>query len=121
VSLNPLTWIRIASQFESLWELEKKHLALINAQATEVQELKQAQVNEFRNLENRMTRLEERLEAREEVLLIKATSAAREASSAVASLHVSDLSGRLGRLEGRLRSDGGETGLFSQPRIPPPD
>lgn len=90
MSLNPFSWLNVARHVDCLFALEKKHGDLIEAQAKELQALK-----------DRMTRLEEHLKAREEVLIVEAKSAAREAASAVSSLHNSDISARLGRLEER--------------------
>ncbi len=64
-----------------------------------------------------MTHLEEHMKAREALLIVEARSAAGSAASSVASMHVSDLSARLGRLEERAGSSK-EAGRGVRQRLP---
>jgi type IV pilus biogenesis protein CpaD/CtpE len=94
VAFNPLEWLKAVRTIDRLLTLETKHTALIEAQAKEIQSLK-----------DRVTRLE----AREEVLIAEARGAAAIAASAAASHHVADLARRVGALDERTR------------RLPSPD
>ena len=92
MALNPLGWVRAVAAAERLFRLEEKHSALIEAQAKEIQALK-----------DRVTRLE----AREEVLIAEAKGAAAAAASAAASLHVAELARHVGAIDERTRRLGG--------------
>jgi hypothetical protein len=91
LAFKPLQWLDAATTLRRLWELEKKHNQILEAQASEIQ-----------NLKDRMTRLEEHLKAREEVLIVKAEAAAGVAASMAAINNVAEISGRLSRLEAAL-------------------
>ncbi len=87
---NPLEWLlRVARAADRLLGVEAKHIALIEAQAKEIQALK-----------DRITKLE----AREEILIAEAKGAAAAAASAV----VAELARQIGALQERAR-----------PRLPP--
>jgi hypothetical protein len=88
VAFNPLEWLKLARTIDRLLALEAKHTALIDAQANEIQALK-----------DRVTKLE----AREEILIAEARGAAAAAASAVASQHVADIARRVGTLDERTR------------------
>jgi type IV pilus biogenesis protein CpaD/CtpE len=88
VAFNPLEWLKFARTIDRLLTLETKHTALIEAQAKEIQALK-----------DRVTKLE----AREEILIAEARGAAAAAASAVASQHVADIARRVGALDERTR------------------
>jgi hypothetical protein len=105
VAINPLSWIDFVRRLDRLFEVDRKHGALIEAQAAEISALK-----------DRLTRLEEQIRAREEILIVEAKAAAGIAASSVAAQHVSDISGRLGRVEERVRSLTADSGL--NPRLP---
>ena len=97
MAVNPLEWLKAVRTIDRLLSLETKHTALIEAQAREIQDLK-----------DRVTRLE----AREGILIAEAKGAAAAAASAVASQHVADIARQVGASEERTR----------QPRgLPPPD
>jgi hypothetical protein len=93
-----LNWARALDRF---LQVEKKHGAILEAQAVEIQAIK-----------DRLTKLEEHVKAREEILVAEAKGAAAAVGSSVAAQHVSDISRRLGAMEERLR---GST------RLPPPN
>jgi hypothetical protein len=101
VALGP--WLDGARALDRLFQLEKKHGAILEAQAVEIQTIK-----------DRLTKLEAHVTAREEILVAKAEGAAAAVGSSVAAHHVSDISRRLGAMEERLRSGG-------TARLPPPD
>jgi hypothetical protein len=82
---------------------QEKHGAILEAQAAEIQCLK-----------DRLTKLEEHVGAREEILVAEAKGAAAAVASVAASQHVADISRRLGAMEERLRGSGAA-------RLPPPD
>ncbi len=84
-----------ARALDRLFQLEKKHGASLEPQAAEIQGLK-----------DRLTKLEEYVKAREEILVAEAKGAAASVASAAASQHVSDISRRLGAMEERLRGSG---------------
>jgi type IV pilus biogenesis protein CpaD/CtpE len=88
VAFNPLEWLGVARTIDRLLSLEKKHTDLIEAQAKEIQALK-----------DRVTKLE----AREEILIAEAKGAAAAAASAVASHHVADLARQMGAMDERTR------------------
>jgi hypothetical protein len=90
VALNPLDWLRALRAIDRFLQLGEKHTALIEAQADEIQTLK-----------DRVTHLE----AREEILIAEAKGAAAAAASAVASQHVAELARHVGALEERTRQD----------------
>lgn len=91
MSLNPLDWLRLASAAERLMGLEARHVALIDAQAKEIQALK-----------DRVTKLE----SREEILIAEAKGAASSAASAAVTQNLTRLALRLGALEERTRLTG---------------
>lgn len=82
--LNPISWLRAARAIDSVFQLEKKHTALLEAQAKEIQDLK-----------DRVTKLE----AREEILIAEAKGAAAAAAGAV----VAQLAREIGALDERTR------------------
>jgi hypothetical protein len=84
VPLNPISWLRAARAIDSVFQLEKKHTALLEAQAKEIQDLK-----------DRVTKLE----AREEILIAEAKGAAAAAAGAV----VAQLAREIGALDERTR------------------
>lgn len=88
MAFNPVEWLRAARTIDRLLTLETKHTALIEAQATEIQALK-----------DRVTKLE----LREAILVAEARGAAAAAASAVAGQHVADLARQLGVLDERTR------------------
>ena len=97
MAFNPREWLSAASSLDRLLKLEEKLTAVIEAQAREIDALK-----------DRVTKLE----AREEVLIAEAKGAAASAASAVASQHVADLARHVGALDERTRN-------LSQ--LPPPE
>ena len=101
VALNPITFLTGFRRLDRLFQLENKHGALIEAQAVQIQAL-----------QDRLTKLEARIEAREEILVAEAKGAAGSVASIVASQHVAEISRRLGAMEERTRGRG--TG-----RLPP--
>ncbi|WP_428486555.1 hypothetical protein [Rhodopila sp.] len=103
MAFNPISWLDTARRFDRLFNLEAAHRKLIDLQADEIQDLK-----------NRLTKLEEHVKAREEILVAEAKGAAAAVASATASQHFSDISRRLGAMEERLRGGG-----FT--RLPSPD
>jgi type IV pilus biogenesis protein CpaD/CtpE len=88
VALNPLDWLRAVRAIDRFLQLGDKHTALIEAQATEIQALK-----------DRVTKLE----AREEILIAGAKGAAASAASVVASHHVAELARHVGAIDERTR------------------
>jgi hypothetical protein len=88
VALNPLDWLRAVRAIDRFLQLGEKHTALLEAQAKEIQDLK-----------DRVTKLE----AREEILIAEAKGAASAAASVVASHHVADLARHVGALDERMR------------------
>ncbi len=97
MAINPLAWFDALATLRRLAELEKKHAELIAKQADEIQALK-----------DRVTTLE----AREDILVAEAKTAAGATASLIAGQHVAGLAQSIGRLEGRL------DGLTL--RLPPP-
>ena len=91
-----------ARALDRLLQLEKKHGAILEAQATEIQAIK-----------DRLTRLEEHVKAREDILVAEAKGAAATVASQVASQHIAELSRMLGVLQERTRG-------LSQPRLAQP-
>jgi hypothetical protein len=81
-----------ARSLDRLFQLEAKHGAILEAQAAELQTIK-----------DRLTKLEEHVKAREEILVAEAKGAAAAVGSAAAAQHVSDISRRLGAMEERIR------------------
>ena len=86
-----MTWIadfwRIAKKVDNLLELEQRQLDALDAFA------------------DRLTALEgriDRIDAREEMIIVRSEAAARWAATIAASLSVADTSRRLGALEERL-------------------
>jgi len=92
--------------FDRLLQLEEKLVAALEAQAADIQGLK-----------DRLTRLEEHVRAREDVLVAEAKGAAASVASVAASQHVSDIARRLGALDERLRLSA--TSRLSAPNDPP--
>jgi hypothetical protein len=103
MAINPMALLSGARALDRLFQLEKKHGAILEAQAAEIQAIK-----------DRLTKLEEHVRAREEILVAEAKGAAAAVGSSVAAQHVSDISRRLGGLEERMRG-------MENPRLPPPD
>ena len=97
MAFNPLEWLKAVRAVDRLLSLEAKHTALIEAQAKEIQALK-----------DRVTKLE----AREEILIAEAKGAAAAMASAVASQHVAGLARHVGAIDERTRYLGS---------LPPPD
>ena len=102
MTLNPIAWLNGARAVDRLFQLEKKHGAILEAQASEIQYIK-----------DRLLKLEEHVHAREDILVAEAKGAAAAVASQVASHHVGELSRLIGALEERTRSSGGQ-------RLPPP-
>jgi hypothetical protein len=100
--INLKAWFDTVRTVDRLLVLEKNHRELIDRQSREIQELK-----------DRLTRLEESVKAREEILIAEAKGAAAAVGSAAAAQHVSDVSRRLGILEERTRQS-------THTRLPPP-
>ena len=94
---NPLLHFRVRPDFcpDRLFQLEKKHGAILEAQAAEIQ-----------LLNGRPTALEQHVRAREDIVVAEAKGAAAAIGSAVAAQHVSDISRRLGGMEERLQAMG---------------
>ena len=102
MAFSPKAWLDTVRTVDRLLTLEKSHRELIDKQGQDIQALK-----------DRLTRLEESVKAREEILIAEAKGAAASVGSAAAAQHVSDVSRRLGILEERTRE---------QPsRLPPPN
>jgi hypothetical protein len=76
---------------DRLFQLEKKHGAILEAQAADIQSLK-----------DRLTALEQHVKAREDILVAEAKGAAAATASVIASQHVADIARRLGGMEERL-------------------
>jgi hypothetical protein len=98
VPLNPIEWLNFARTFDRLLTLETKHTALIEAQAKEIQALRERVA---------------KLEAREEVLIAEAKDAAA-AASAVASQHVAELARHVGAMMSAPATSGGSHHLSSR-------
>lgn len=92
MTFNPSSFLSGARSIDRLFQLEKKHGAILEAQAAELQALR-----------DRLTTLEQHVRAREDIVVAEAKGAAAATGSAVAAQHVSDISRRLGGLEERLR------------------
>lgn len=92
MAFNPLEWLKAVRAVDRLLGLEAKHTALLEAQAQEIQALK-----------DRIARLE----AREEILVAEAKGAAAAAASAIASQHVAELARHVGAIDERTRRLGG--------------
>jgi hypothetical protein len=105
VAVNPLDLLNGARALDRLFQLEKKHGTILEAQATEIQMLKE-----------RLIALEQHIKAREDILVAEAKGAAAATGSAVAAQHVSDISRRLGGMEERLRAIGDIRVLSQEPR-----
>ena len=103
MAFNPRTILDWANLLDRLINLEKKHGALIEGNADDIQALA-----------DRITRLEAHVEAREAIMVAEAKGAAAAVASQVASQHVGDIYRRIGALEERLRGSGSA-------RLPPPD
>lgn len=95
MTLGAKSFLSGARTLDNLFQLEKKHGAILEAQAAELQALGQ-----------RMTTLEQYVRAREDILVAEAKGAAAATGSAVAAQHLSDISRRLGGMEERLRMIG---------------
>lgn len=102
LALNPKSWLDAFRKADRLFQLENKHGAIIEAQAAEIQKLK-----------DRLTQLEQQVKAREEIRVAEAKGAAAAAGSAAASMHVADLARRMGMFEERLH------GVASRQLAPP--
>jgi hypothetical protein len=87
VVFNPKEWLNHAVTLKRILDMETDHRKLIEAQADEIQELK-----------DRLTKLEAHVQAREEIMVAEAKGTA----AAVASTVVSPIARDLGRLEARL-------------------
>jgi hypothetical protein len=92
---NPVVFLTGFRPLDRLFQLENKHGAPIEAQANQIQAL-----------QDRLTKLEARIEAREEILVAEAKGAAGSVASMVASQHIAEISRRLGVMEERSRTDG---------------
>ena len=103
--MNPLDLLSGARAVDRLFQLEKKHGAILEAQAAEIQILK-----------DRLTALEHHVKAREDIMVAEAKGAAAATGSAVAAQHVSEISRRLGGIEERLRAMGDIRVLSQDPR-----
>jgi hypothetical protein len=68
--LNPLAWLNGARAVDRLFQLEKKHGAILAAQTYEIQGIK-----------DRLTKLEEFVHAREDILVAEAKGAAAAVAS----------------------------------------
>lgn len=101
--LNPFALIDGARAVDRLFQLERKHGAILEAQALEIQAIK-----------DRLTTLEQHVRAREDILVAEAKGAAATAGSVAAAQHIADLARRLGGLEERLR-------LAGNGHLPAPD
>jgi type IV pilus biogenesis protein CpaD/CtpE len=88
VAFNPLEWLKVARTIDRLLTLETKHTSLLEAQAKDIQTLK-----------DRVTKLE----AREEVLIAEAKGAAAAVAATIASHHVADLAQKVGAINERTR------------------
>lgn len=105
MSLNPLSLLDGARAVDRLFQLERKHGAILEAQAGEIQALK-----------DRLTSLEQHVRAREEILVAESKAAAATAASAVSVMHIADLARRLGALEERLHMLGQSKPLLPESR-----
>ncbi len=93
MSLNPLKWLDAARTIDRIFQLEKKHGALLEAQQSAIQELK-----------DRLITLEQRVEAREEILVAKAEGAAAAAASNVTANQLAELGRLIGTLQAQVQS-----------------
>ena len=91
---NPLGLLTAFRRLDRLFELEKKHGGLIEAQALQIQALR-----------DEVTQLKAHVHAREDILVAEAKGAAGSVASMVASHHVADMSRRLGAMEERTGSN----------------
>lgn len=89
MAVNPFVWLSRLAHLERMWNLEKTHGEIIEEQARKI-----------KLLEDRVTKLE----AREEMLIVKAQAAA----GAAASTAMAELARQIGALEERTK------------RLPPP-
>ncbi len=103
MALNPMSLLSGARALDRLFQLEKKHGAILEAQAVRIQAI-----------QDRLMRLEEQVKAREDVLVAEAKGAAAAVASQVAAQHISELSRLIGGLQERTRG-------MSSPRIVPPN
>ena len=103
MAFNPMSLLNGARALDRLFQLEKKHGAILEAQAAAIQ-----------TIQDRLTRLEEHVKAREEILVAEVKGAAASVGSQVASQHMSELSRQVGILQERVRGLG-------DPRLGPPD
>jgi type IV pilus biogenesis protein CpaD/CtpE len=88
VTSKPLEWLKVARAVDRLLGLEAKHTALLEAQAREIQALKDWIA---------------KLQVREEILIAEAKGAAAATASAIASQHVAELARRVGATDERTR------------------
>jgi hypothetical protein len=99
MSLSPLQWgknaLNIALKIRDLSQAQEKQAKVITVLAEKIQALELEVI---------------RLRAREELVIAEAKAAAAAASTTVVVSTVSDISGRLGRMEGQMQ-------MF---RLPPP-
>jgi type IV pilus biogenesis protein CpaD/CtpE len=88
VAFSPREWLRAVAAIDRLLGQEAKFTTLIEAQAKEIQALK-----------DRVTKLE----ARQEILIAEAKGTAASAASVVASQHVAELARHIGAMDERIR------------------
>ena len=90
MALNPRAWL------DALRTIEQSHRAIMEKQAEQIQDLN-----------DRLTKLEAYVQAREEILVAEAKGAAAAVASTVATQHIASIAQSVGRLQGRLdRSTG---------------
>jgi hypothetical protein len=92
MAFSPTGLLEFARKADQLLQLEKKHGAILEAQAAAIQAIK-----------DRLTKLEEHVKAREEILVAEAKGAAASVGSQVASQHMGELSRQVGILQERVR------------------
>lgn len=92
MGFNPFALLTAFRSLDRLFELEAKHGRLIEAQAAQIQALR-----------DELAQLRAHVQAREDILVAEAKGAAGSVASMVASQHVADLSRRLGVMEERGR------------------
>jgi hypothetical protein len=95
VSLNPFALLEGARAVDRLFQLEKKYSGILDGQDKEIQAIK-----------DRLTKLEEHVKAREDILVAEAKGASAAVASQVASQHVAELSRLIGALQERTRGIG---------------
>ena len=105
MALNFLSFLDGARAVDRLFQLERKHGTILEAQAAEIQALK-----------DRLMALEQHVKGREDIVIAEAKGAAAATGSAVAAQHLGEIARRLGGLEERVRLNGTTSLATPEPR-----